>query len=173
LIPPDYHPKVHPVRNDSLLLKQDRRFFDVSDVTETARNSYPEDGMEKKQRVIVYGNSVVLAGIEAGLSLDPNTEVVSHARTDQLEDLVELHPDVVIFDVDDEQSEFLQSQLQSQPDLLLIGIDPESHEVLLTGQAARSITLDQITRIMQNRDLVQVIHQNTFNIPISAKEKRK
>ena len=129
--------------------------------------------MEKKQRVIVYGNSVVMAGIEAGLRLDPNTEVVGHARTDQLDDLAELHPDVVIFDVDEEQSEFLLAQLQSQPDLLLIGIDPESHEVLLTGQATRSITLDQITRIMQNRDLVQVIHQNTLRTQISAKEKRK
>ena len=108
--------------------------------------------MEKKQRVIVYGNSVVLAGIEAGLSLESHTEVIRRARTDHLEDLTELHPDVVIFDVDDVQSEFLRAQLQSQTDLLLIGIDPESHEVLLTGQAARSITLDQLTRIMQSRD---------------------
>jgi DNA-binding NarL/FixJ family response regulator len=108
--------------------------------------------MEKKQRVIVYGNTVVLAGIEARIKLDPNSEVVGHAQTGRLKDLVELHPDVVIFDVDEVQPEFLRAQLQSQPALLLIGIDPESHEVLLTGQAARSITLDQITKIMQNRD---------------------
>ncbi|OGC89371.1 MAG: hypothetical protein A2W25_10530 [candidate division Zixibacteria bacterium RBG_16_53_22] len=108
--------------------------------------------MEKKQRVIVYGNTVVLAGIEAKIRLDPNTEVIGHAKTGCLKDLVELHPDIFIFDVDDVQSEFLRAQVQSQPDILLIGIDPESHEVLLTGQAARSITLDQIIKIVRSRD---------------------
>jgi DNA-binding NarL/FixJ family response regulator len=108
--------------------------------------------MEKQQRVIVYGNTVVLAGIEARLRLDPNTEVIGHTQTGNQQELAGLHPDVVIFDLDDVQPEFLQTQFQLQPDLLLIGIDPESHEVLLTGQATRSITLDQITRIMQNRD---------------------
>ena len=108
--------------------------------------------MEKKQRVIIFGNSVVLAGIEAGLNLDSHTEVIRRARTDHVEDLAELHPDVVIFDVDDVQPGFLRSQLQSQTDLLLIGIDTECHELLLTGQAARSITLDQITKIMLKRD---------------------
>lgn len=108
--------------------------------------------MEKKQRVIVYGNSVVLAGMEAGIRLDPNSEVIGHALTDTQQNLVELHPDVVIFDVDEVQPEFLRAKLQSQPDVLLIGIDPESHEVLLAGEAARSIALDQITRIMQSRD---------------------
>jgi DNA-binding NarL/FixJ family response regulator len=108
--------------------------------------------MEKRQRVIVYGNTVVLAGIEARIKLDPNTEVIGHALTSSQQELAELHPDVVIFDLDDVQPEFLQTQFESQPDLLLIGIDPESHEVLLTGQAARLITLDQIIKIVRSRD---------------------
>jgi DNA-binding NarL/FixJ family response regulator len=108
--------------------------------------------MEKRQRVIVYGNTVVLAGIEARMRFDPNTEVIGYEMADSQQDLAELHPDVVIFDLDETQPEFLQAQFQSQPDVLLIGIDPESHEVLLTGQAAHSITLDQITRIIQSRE---------------------
>jgi hypothetical protein len=50
------------------------------------------------------------------------------------------------------QPELLLAQMQSLPSLLLIGIDPESHEVLLTGEAVHSITLDQITQILQSQD---------------------
>ena len=126
--------------------------MDAFNVTGTGSNQYSKDSMEKKQRVIIYGNTVVLAGIEARIKLDPNIEVIGHALPGSQQDLAELQADVVIFDMDEVQPEFLLAQLQSQADLLLIGIDPESHEVLLTGQAARSIRLDQITKIMQNRD---------------------
>ena len=48
--------------------------------------------------------------------------------------------------------------MQDLPGLLLIGVDPDSHDVLLTGQAAGSILLEQITQIV--RDLIgpMVVH---------------
>ena len=107
--------------------------------------------MEKIQRVMVYGNTLVLAGIEASLSLDPDCEVIGHALTANQPELSKLQPDIVVFDLAAVPPEYLLEQLPSQPDLLLIGIDPESHEVLLTGQAAGSITLEQITQIMRNQ----------------------
>lgn len=114
--------------------------------------------MGKVQRVLVYGNSVALAGIEASLGLDPECEVIGHAWSVDQQELCALQPDVVIFELDAVRPEFPDALSEKMPGLLLIGIDPESHAVLLTGQAARSITLDQITKIMRNRD------------PTSAKE---
>jgi hypothetical protein len=48
------------------------------------------------------------------------------------------------------ESEFPFAQMQELPGVLLIGVNPESHEVLLTGQAACSISLEQIRQIVHN-----------------------
>lgn len=108
--------------------------------------------MEKTQRVIVYGSTLMLAAIEVGIGQDPSCLVIHLALDATCRELLEWQPDVLIFDRDEVKSGCLLARLQAQPDLLLIGIDPESHEVLLTGEAARSITLDQITRILRSRN---------------------
>jgi hypothetical protein len=66
------------------------------------------------------------------------------------EQLLAQGPSVVIIDMGAVQPE------SALPDRLLIGIHPESHALLLTGQAAHLITLDQLTQILtrqNNRDL--------------------
>lgn len=107
--------------------------------------------METRQRVLLCGDSLVLAGLQAGLTAWPCLEVTAQQGLATEAELLAAAPSVVIFDLGAIQSEFLLAQMQAQPDLLLIGIDPESHEVLLTGQAARSIALDQIVQIVCSR----------------------
>ncbi len=105
--------------------------------------------METRQKVLIYGCSLVLSGIEASLRAYPSLEVITgDPAAGEAEPLAPL-PDVVIFELATSQSEFLLAQMQSLSGLLLIGVDPESHEVLLTGQAARSISVDQIAQILQ------------------------
>ena len=119
--------------------------------------------MGKVQRVIVYGNSVALAGIEASINLDPECEVIAHAWPISQQELCRLHPDVVIFELDAVQPEFLYTLSKELPGLLLISIDPESNRALLwSGQQAEGWTI---------QDLEQVIHQASSNIPISRREK--
>ena len=108
--------------------------------------------MEKRQKILLYGNTLVLAGIQASLRDCPSFEVIAPYVPANQAELLASPPDVVIFDMEAVQPEFLLAQMQSLPGLLLIGIDPESHEVLLTGEAAHSITLDQITQILRSRD---------------------
>jgi len=106
--------------------------------------------METRQKVLFYGNSLVLSGMQASLRTCPWLEVIALEGLVTEAELLALNPSVVIFDLGAVQPEFLVTQMQAQPGLLLIGIDPESHEVLLTGQAARSITLDQLTQIVRS-----------------------
>ena len=108
--------------------------------------------METRQKVLVYGDSLVLAAVQASLQACPWFEVIAVDGPAAEADLLAYGPSVVIFDMGAVRPEFLLTQMRALPDLLLIGIDPESHEVLLTGQAARSITLDQITRIVHSRE---------------------
>ncbi len=131
-------------------------------VTKTSKIAIVQH-MGNVPRVIVYGNSVALAGIEASIKLDPECEVIAHAWPISQQELCRLHPDVMIFELDAVQPEFLYTLSKELPGLLLISIDPESNRVLIwSGQQAEGWTI---------QDLEQVIHQASFNIPISRREK--
>lgn len=105
--------------------------------------------MDTLQKVMFYGNSLVLCGIQASLRTCPGFEVIAFDQALNQTELLAFDPSVVIFDLGAFESEFIVAQTQALPHLLLIGVDAESHEVLLTGQAASSITLDQITQIVR------------------------
>jgi len=108
--------------------------------------------METRQKVLVYGDSLVLAAVEASLRACPWFEVMAVNGPAAEADLLASGPSVVIFDMGAGRPESLLARIQAQPGLLLIGIDPESHEVLLTGQAAGSITVDQIAHIVRGQE---------------------
>ena len=119
--------------------------------------------MGKIPRVIVYGNSVALEGIASSLSLDPDSEVTGHTMPIDRQELCELHPDVVIFELDAVPPELLYALSKEIPGLLLIGIDPERDMAQLwSGRQAEGWT---------SQDLSQVIHQAKFNIPDSRRQK--
>jgi hypothetical protein len=108
--------------------------------------------MNSRHKVLFYGNSLVLAGIQAGLRSYPGFEVTALDKPATDTELLAFDPSVVVFDLGAFESEYLLAQTQALPGLLLIGVDAECHEVLLTGQAAGSIPLDQIAQIVQNWD---------------------
>lgn len=106
--------------------------------------------MDSQHKVLFYGNSLVLAGVQATFDAYPGFETIALDQPIPQPELLVLNPRVVLFDMGVPESEFLLAQMQELPGLLLIGVDPESHEVLLTGQAACSISLEQITQIVRN-----------------------
>ena len=85
--------------------------------------------MAEQKRIILYGDTLILAGVEASLSLSPNLEIIAlnGSPADLAETLNELHAFAVIFDLGSVQPDFTLAILQ-QSDLLLIGIDPDSHQ---------------------------------------------
>jgi hypothetical protein len=114
--------------------------------------------MDSQPKVLFYGNSLVLAGVQATFKGYAGFEVMALDKPATERELLAFDPSVVVFDMGAMESEFLCAQMQELPGVLLIGVDPESHEVLLTGQAACYISLEQITQIV--RDLIgfRVMH---------------
>lgn len=108
--------------------------------------------MDSQHKVLFYGNSLVLAGVQATFKGYPGFETMVLDQPTTHAELLVLNPRVVVFDMGALESEFLLAQMDQLPGLLLIGVDPESHEVLLTGQAVCSISLEQIRQIV--RDLI-------------------
>jgi hypothetical protein len=106
--------------------------------------------MDSQHKVLFYGNSLVLAGVQATFNSYPGFETIALDQPTTQTELRVLNPKVVVFDMGALESEFVLAQMQELPGLLLIGVDPESHDVLLTGQAACSISLEQLTQIVRN-----------------------
>ncbi len=94
----------------------------------------------------------MLAGVQATFKGYAGFEVIALDQPATERELLAFDPNVVVFDMGALESKFLCAQMQELPGVLLIGVHPESHEVLLTGQAAGSISLEQITQIV--RDLI-------------------
>ena len=111
---------------------------------------YSVDIMEMRQKIFFYGNSLVLAGMQASLRACAGLDVIAMKEPASLAELLSPKPAIIIFDMDAVHDDFLLEHLQAQPDLLLIGIDSETHEVLLTGEGASSIALDQILLIVKS-----------------------
>ena len=109
--------------------------------------------MDSQPKVLFYGNSLVLAGVQATFKGYAGYEMIALDEPATGTELLAFDPSVVVFDMGALKSDFLLAQMYELPGVLLIGVDPESHEVLLTGQAACSISLEQITQIV--RELIR------------------
>jgi DNA-binding NarL/FixJ family response regulator len=86
----------------------------------------------EQQRVIFYGNSVILAGMQAILEARNDFDVISMAQPleQSLDEFRLMRPATVIFDMRATPVDILLPLLQ-QAGLQLIGIDPETHQALV------------------------------------------
>ena len=105
----------------------------------------------KKKLVIVYGNSLNMAGIAASLNADTSLDVVCiDAQTPNFRQSLDgLEPATILFDLTDPPSELDLGLLLDRPGLLLIGVDHSSDEVLvLSGQLRKVDSGRELAEIM-------------------------
>lgn len=103
-------------------------------------------------RLVLYGDSVFLAGIKAELehlsaleliTVEPGSAAVTNL-------IRSWNPCALLFDLAAEQSDFAITLLRENPNLLVIGVDPGSNELLLlsarSGQALSVAELFDLIR---------------------------
>lgn len=111
--------------------------------------------MRARCYVVLYGNSVFLAGIRAELELDPQMELIAvdAGSTDLLTRIRYLKPCTLLFDLSEGQPDIAVALLHEQPSLLLIGVDPSSDELLvLSNQPTHVVNLSDLIKLIQVRD---------------------
>ena len=119
--------------------------------------------MKKRLRIILYGNSIVLAGVRLGLETNPAFEIIpmdgSHAYGESLpgeQDLLALHPDIILFDISSVQPQFHYNLNETQSGLQLIGIDPDKDQVLVwSGQQFHELSVQDLVSVIQRKTLRQ------------------
>ncbi len=107
--------------------------------------------MNEKQRVILYGDSLILDGVRATLARSPGIEilVLDQPLDRPLDALPPLCPAALIFDLEAEEPDFPLALLQ-QPGLLLVGIDPETHQVLVwSGKQATAVSAADLVGVIR------------------------
>jgi DNA-binding NarL/FixJ family response regulator len=107
--------------------------------------------MPTRCKVVLYGDSVMLAGVGQSLERYPNLEVVSldASGADAPRELAAIHPEAVILDLSIVTTDFI-ALLHAHADLLLVGLDPSGDRLLvLSGQQARSLTMGDLARLIE------------------------
>jgi hypothetical protein len=102
---------------------------------------------------LLYGRSMLLSLIAASLEQAPSLHVMrATAWTEASRLLAEEAPDALIFDLNGDGESHILPLLLTNPDLLMIGLDAECNRaVLVSGQEARSLTLDQLREMVERR----------------------
>jgi hypothetical protein len=107
--------------------------------------------MSKQTRILLYGNSVVLGGIGAGLRAEGRFEVVGLPRSlPDTSDVEALAPDVIVFDVETPGSAAAFSTLERHPDLVILGVSPDDNVVQLwSGRHYRELSIKDLTALIE------------------------
>ncbi len=110
--------------------------------------------MAEYRRGILYGDALILAGVQASLSAFPDLDIITleELPAGWVAILHELHPSAVIFDLDGVQPD-LPLAILRQSNLMLIGIDPSSAGTLvLSSHAAHALSADDLVNVICQRD---------------------
>ena len=101
--------------------------------------------------VLLYGRSLLLSGVAAGLGECSGLQVTQTATwADASRLLAERIPDALIFDLTGTCESHILPLLFKNPHLLMIGLDAECNRaVLVSGQEARALTLNEISELVQ------------------------
>jgi len=117
--------------------------------------------MEKRRTVVLYGNSLLIAGVEVSLRDQPGLDVVRIDATlpNVVQRLGALHPDVIIFDLTTPPSTLQlpssnfhppPSLLHEHPGIALIGLDLNSNKALvLSGQEHTVLAANDLAQVIQ------------------------
>ncbi len=106
--------------------------------------------MEKRLKVLLYGDTLVLAGLRASLLSYANLELIDFEVPQITEqNLDALGPEVIIYDVGAVQTMQLQKLTMKLPNLLMVGIDPSQNRGLVWSR--------QQLLELSTSDLVEVI----------------
>ena len=110
--------------------------------------------MEKQIRVVLYGSTLFLAGIEGSLRVEPGLEI-AHIQPDTADERLlreVMDASLIAFDVHEASPELMQALLKEAPHLVLLALDPESDRLLvLSGQVSGARTIGDLTQVIRRR----------------------
>ncbi len=111
--------------------------------------------MDDRKRILLYGRSVILESIGAGLAKSDRFQIIHlSSHLSRLSELEALDPDVVLFDEEDVHPEVAFSRLGTRPDLLILGLNPDTNIVRIwSGRQYRELSTTDLTHLIEDGSL--------------------
>ena len=109
--------------------------------------------MQQPHKVVLYGNSMFLAGAQASLSSEQGFQFISLdvACENAAERLIQLAPQVLIFDMATTNSESVLPFLSHCPTLRLVGLDTTRNIVTLySSEQFIELTFGDLAQIIKH-----------------------
>ncbi|MDY0040166.1 MAG: hypothetical protein RBS57_07615 [Desulforhabdus sp.] len=109
--------------------------------------------MEECQRVVLYGDSLLLVAIRCSLAVFSSIEVITQNLSVEaaLPDFCAMQASVVIFDLNEVPSRMVLSMIEKQPKLLIIGLEAAGERMLLLpGWKTHSMTVKYLIQLIEN-----------------------
>lgn len=108
--------------------------------------------MKARQRILLYGNSVILGSIGACLKRCSQFEVTTPVPPLQkVQEIEALKPDILLFDLETIHTEPVFSALKTNPSLLLIGISPDINLVKIwSGRQFRDLSIQGLFDVIKS-----------------------
>ena len=109
--------------------------------------------MEQRQRVILYGDSLILETVGASLQKHPQLEVIALSNPcPSAGQLAAMKPDVILFDMGAPHPEAAFSLLATCPGLLLVGVDPDRNRAMAwSGQQLRELSTSDLVGVIRRQ----------------------
>lgn len=109
--------------------------------------------MQERQRIVLYGDSLLLVAIQSCLAGFPALEVTVQnvPPAPALSDFCAMQASVVIFDLTKFPSETVLALIENRPDMLIIGLDSAGERMLLlSGQKAHAMTANRLVQLIDH-----------------------
>jgi len=111
---------------------------------------YEDQLMERRRRIVLFGNSVILGAVGTSLQRFPQNEVIpASPEVREAADVAALKPDVVLFDLASSIPQPIFSLLESFPGMKLIGVSPDSNVVRIwSGKQLHELSTQGLMDVM-------------------------
>jgi hypothetical protein len=108
--------------------------------------------VKENNRILLYGNSLILGSIGDSLSQFPQFEVTTlSATTEEMQKIDSPKPDILLFDLETTRPESVFSLLESDSNLQLIGISPDVNLVKVWSiRELREVSLQSLIEVIRS-----------------------
>jgi len=114
--------------------------------------------MEKRQRIFILGDSLILNALGESLQRCGHFDLTSMEMPKDVRDLEPMKPDAILFDLETPHMESIFSLSESCSKLLLIGISPDTNIVKMwIGRQLRELSMQGLLAVIQDQLLVSLI----------------
>jgi len=108
--------------------------------------------MEKRQRIFILGNSLILNALGEGLRRNNRFDLTSLEMPFDVNELEVLQPDAILFDLEMPHTESVFSLSESCAKLLLVGVSPDTNIVKVwVGQQLHELSMQGLLAVINDQ----------------------